>query len=79
MPGKHITHQQEAIYMKNRQIGHGQETAAAKAGVSIRSGRRIEKGVRVEKSQTAMAHAPGSFCTGLGRPNWFHCCTGNLN
>ncbi len=51
MPGKHITHQQEAIYMKNRQIGHGQETAAAKAGVSIRSGRRIEKGVRVEKSQ----------------------------
>ncbi|MEY3122158.1 MAG: hypothetical protein RI993_983, partial [Pseudomonadota bacterium] len=29
----------------------GQETAAAKAGVSIRSGRRIEKGVRVEKSQ----------------------------
>ena len=37
--------------MKNRQIGHGQETAAAKAGVSIRSGRRIEKGVRVEKSQ----------------------------
>ncbi len=37
--------------MKNRQIGHGQETAAAKAGVSIRSGRRIEKGVQVEKSQ----------------------------
>jgi len=26
LPGKHITHQQEAIYMKNRQIGHGQET-----------------------------------------------------
>ncbi len=51
MPGKHITHQQEAIYMKNRQIGHGQETAAEKAGISIRSGRRIEKVVRVEKSQ----------------------------
>lgn len=51
MAGKHITHQQEAIYMKYRQIGHGQEAAAAKAGVGIRSGRRIEKGVRVEKSQ----------------------------
>ena len=66
MPGKHITHQQEAIYMKNRQIGHGQETATAKAGVSIRSGRRVEKGVRVEKLQRQMAHAPGSFCAGLG-------------
>ena len=30
--------------MKNRQTGCGQETAAAKAGISVRSGRRIEKG-----------------------------------
>ena len=30
--------------MKNRQTDHTQETAAAKAGISIRSGRRIEKG-----------------------------------
>lgn len=51
MPGKHITHQQEAIYMKHRQIGHSQEAAAAKAGVSIGSGRRIEKSVRVAESQ----------------------------
>ena len=50
MPGKHITHQQEAIYMKNRQIGHGQETAAAKARVSIRSGRRIEKDTTLDKA-----------------------------
>jgi transcriptional regulator with XRE-family HTH domain len=30
--------------MKNRQAGYTQETSAAKAGISIRSGRRIEKG-----------------------------------
>ncbi len=44
MSGKHITQQQESIYMKNRQIGCTQELSAAKAGISIRSGRRIEKG-----------------------------------
>lgn len=51
MTGKHITHQQEVIYMKNRQIGHNQEVAAAKAGISVRSGRRIEKGEKKGKSQ----------------------------
>ena len=30
--------------MKNRQTGCGQETSAAKAGISVRSGRRIENG-----------------------------------
>ena len=30
--------------MKNRQAGYTQETSAAKVGISIRSGRRIEKG-----------------------------------
>ena len=30
--------------MKNRQTGCNQETSAAKAGISVRSGRRIEKG-----------------------------------
>ena len=30
--------------MKNRQTGCSQETSAAKAGISVRSGRRIEKG-----------------------------------
>ncbi len=48
MSGKHITQSQENIYMKNRQVGNGQETSAAKAGISIRSGRRIEKGQRRE-------------------------------
>ncbi len=30
--------------MKNRQAGCSQEISAAKAGISVRSGRRIEKG-----------------------------------
>ncbi len=44
MPGKHITQSQEELYMKNRQKGHTQIISAAKAGISVRSGRRIEKG-----------------------------------
>jgi len=44
LSGKRITQSQENIYMKNRQTGYSQETSAAKAGISIRSGRRIEKG-----------------------------------
>ena len=43
LSGKHITQQQEDIYMKHRQSGT-QELASAKAGISIRTGRRIEKG-----------------------------------
>ncbi len=42
MPGKRITVQQIEIYMKNRDDGCSQELAAAKAGISERSGRRIE-------------------------------------
>ena len=44
MPGQHITQRQEILYMKSRQSGLTQETSAAKAGVSVRSGRRIETG-----------------------------------
>ena len=39
MPGQHITNRQEELY----QQGGSQESAAAKAGISVRSGRRIEK------------------------------------
>ncbi len=46
MPGKRITQQQESLYMSTRQLGKSQETAAAKAAVSVRSGRRIEQGER---------------------------------
>ena len=47
MPGKRITQHQESLYMSARQSGKSQETAAAKAAISERSGRRIEKGERL--------------------------------
>ncbi len=37
--------------MNNRQSGDTQETAAAKAGISVRTGRRIEKGQRPERQE----------------------------
>ena len=46
MSGQHITQLQENIYMKNRQAGSTQTVSSAKAGISVRSGRRIEKGER---------------------------------
>ena len=46
MPGKRITQRQESLYMNTRKSGKSQETAAAKAAISERSGRRIEKGER---------------------------------
>jgi transposase InsO family protein len=49
LAGKHITQQQEMLYMKSRQRGHNQETSAAKAGISTRTGRRIENGETTEK------------------------------
>lgn len=44
MPGKRINYQQAQLYMKARESGWTQETAAAKGGISVRSGRRIEQG-----------------------------------
>jgi hypothetical protein len=46
LPGKRITQHQESLYMSKRQLGQSQETAAACAAISERSGRRIEKGER---------------------------------
>jgi hypothetical protein len=46
MSGKRITTHQENLYMNKRQQGLNQETAAAKAAISERSGRRIEKNER---------------------------------
>ena len=51
MPGQHITQRQETLYMQSRQSGLTQETSAAKAGVSVRSGRRIETGGIKAKAQ----------------------------
>ena len=39
MPGKRITQHQESLYMNTRKSGKSQETAAAKAAISERSGR----------------------------------------
>lgn len=44
MPGKHLTDQQIRLYMSERNEGHTQTTAAAKAGVSERTARRIDTG-----------------------------------
>ncbi len=44
MSGKRITMQQVRLYMSSRKQGHTQAQASAKAGVSERSGRRIEDG-----------------------------------
>lgn len=53
MSGQHITQQQENIYMKNRQAGCTQALSAARAGISVRSGRRIDKD---EKSNRTAHH-----------------------
>ena len=42
MPGSRITRNQEELYMKSRQKGLTQEAAAARTGISTRSGRSIE-------------------------------------
>jgi hypothetical protein len=44
VPGKAITEQQVKLYMRTRQEGATQVLAAAKAGLSERSARRIERG-----------------------------------
>jgi hypothetical protein len=49
LSGKHITLQQEDLYMKHRQHGETQVLSAAKAGISERSGRRIENDERQPK------------------------------
>jgi hypothetical protein len=43
MPGKHITDQQVRWYMQSRKDGYGQATAAARAGFSGSTARRIDK------------------------------------
>jgi len=44
MPGKHITTQQVRLYMTHRKQGDSQARASAKAGMSERTGRRIDTG-----------------------------------
>ena len=44
MPGKHINRQQVEFYMNARRQQSTQAVSALKAGISERSGRRIEQG-----------------------------------
>lgn len=46
MPGNWITNRQVEIYMNAREQGHTQEAAAAKSGISVRSGSNIENNKR---------------------------------
>ena len=48
MPGRWINNQQVEVYMNSRNSGHSQETSAAKAGISERSGREIEREKRAD-------------------------------
>lgn len=48
MPGKTITTKQVKVYMTARQRGYPQTVAAAKAGISERSGRYMEHGKRLD-------------------------------
>jgi len=52
MPGKHITTQQIRLYMKNRNKGESQQTASAKAGISVRSAHRIDRGKTKPQTKT---------------------------
>jgi len=45
MSGKAITHEQVRLYMKHKHNGDTQAQASAKAGISERSGRRIDCGI----------------------------------
>ena len=52
MSGKHINGKQEKLYMTYRTQPQNQEVSAAKAGISSRSGRRIEKNQRPKTPHT---------------------------
>ncbi len=51
MPGEWIKRRQAQRCMKARKQGHTQENAAAKAGISERSGRSIEQGKRTNPTR----------------------------
>ena len=43
MPGKTTTDKQYGLYMQARKLGKSQQVASAKAGISMRTGRNLEK------------------------------------
>ena len=67
MPGTRITDQQVCLYMKIRK-NKSQELAAAKAGISERSARRIESAVTLpsQNPRRYWRSRPDPFAAGLG-------------
>ena len=57
MPGKHATDHQVRRYMGSRKDGYSQAAAAARAGFSERTGRRIEADPVLPSQQGACAGA----------------------
>ena len=51
MSGKAITSEQVKLFMKERTKGDNQQQAGAKAGISERSGRRIDSGLLPKKKE----------------------------
>ena len=58
MSGKHITDQQIRLYMNERKQGRSQKAAAAKASLSERSARRIDKGELTPTPKPKRTHRP---------------------
>jgi transposase InsO family protein len=56
MPGKHITDQQVRRYMQSRKDGYGQATAAARAGFSESTARRVEKASALPSQRPARCY-----------------------
>lgn len=58
MPGLHVTDRQVRRYMTSRREGQTQAVAAARAGFSERTGRRIEAGPTLQNQKP-----PRAYCT----------------
>jgi len=61
MSGKHITPRQVATYMRERADGHSQQQAADRAGISIRTARRLDHGGKQAKGPRTYRTRPDAF------------------
>ncbi len=62
---------QVSYYMTQRKKGITQHISAMKAGISVRSGRRLEKGEWAKKQYLALAHTQRSSGSCVGQ----HACS----
>src|SRR4029077_12552843 len=61
MSGKHIPPRQVATYMRERADGHSQQQAADRAGISIRTARRLDHGGKQAKGPRTYRTRPDAF------------------